>query len=161
MGLAFVLIGFIFRREKPIGFWLVVFLLGIFLAFGKSNPIYESFFPWVPLLNLFRFPEKHFFVSSFAAIFLSGYVLDALMENAKNHRLKILPVLITLILLFGVALYIGMRQAYPSPILPLLVLLVFSFTFAMFYYRKLSKSVFATLVCILVLPLVLIFILLV
>jgi len=151
LGLAFVLLGFVFRREKPIGFWLVVFLFGVFLAFGKFNPLYETFYPWVPLLNLFRFPEKYFFVSSFAAIFLSGYVLDALIQGAKNNRFKIRSVLAILILLFGVTLYIGMSQTYPSPLLPLLILLVFSFAWVMFHYRKLSKPVFSALVCILVL----------
>jgi hypothetical protein len=151
LGVAFVLFGFIFRREKPIGFWLVVFLFGIFLAFGKYNPIYETLYPWVPLLNLFRFPEKYFFVSSFAAIFLSGYVLETLIQSAKNHRFKIFPVLTILTLLFGGTLYFGMRQNYPSPLLPLLVLLLFSFAFVMFCFRKLSKSVFASLVCFLVL----------
>lgn len=151
LGLAFVLFGFIFRREKPIGFWLVIFLFGIFLAFGEFNPFYESFYPWIPLLNLFRFPEKYFFISSFAAVFLSGYVLDALIQSIKSGRFKIFWVLTILILLFGLTLYVGMRQTYPSPILPLLVLIVFGFTFVMLYYRKLSQSVFAALVCILVL----------
>ena len=151
LGLAFVLCGFIFRREKPIGFWLVVFLLGIFLAFGKYNPLYEIFYPWIPLLNIFRFPEKYFFVSSFAAVFLSGYVLEALIQRSKNRRSEILSVITILILLFGVTLNIGMRQTYPSPLLPILIVLLFGFAFVMFRYRKLSKSVFASIVCLLVL----------
>lgn len=150
LGLALVLIGFIFRREKPIGFWLVVFLFGILLALGKYNPLYELVYPWVPLLNMFRFPEKYFFISSFAAVFLSGYVLDALIREVRERRLNIIPVLTLLILLFGFVLYLGMRENYLDPELPLVILLVFCFALVMFYYRKISSTVFAALVCILV-----------
>ena len=150
LGLALVLIGFIFRREKPIGFWLAVFLFGVFLAFGKFNPIYETVYPWVPLLNLFRYPEKYFFVSSFAAVFLSGYVLDALVREVRERRLNIFPVLTLLILLFGLTLYLGIEKTYLDPELSLVILLVFGFALVMFYYRKISPAVFTALACLLV-----------
>ena len=150
LGLAFVLLGFIFRREKPIGFWCVVFLLGLFLSFGKFNPIYEVVYPWVPLLNLFRFPEKYFFISSFAAVFLSGYVLDALIQNIEKRQLKIIPVLAVLVFLLGVTLSVAMGYSYLDPKLPLAVLLVFGCSLVLFHYRKLSQSMFAAVVCLLI-----------
>lgn len=151
LGLAFVLLGFIFRREKPIGFWLVVFLLGLFLSFGKFNPIYETIYPWVPFLNLFRYPEKYFFISSFAVVFLSGYVLDALIEDVNKRQLKTFSVLTTLIFLLGAILSLAMWHSYLDSILPLAVLLVFSCSLMMFYYRRSSPSVFATVVGLLIL----------
>jgi len=151
LGLTFVLLGFIFRREKPIGFWLVVFLVGLFLSFGKFNPLYEMIYPWFPLLNLFRFPEKYFFISSFAAVFLSGYVLDALIQGVEKNRLKIIPILTVLVFLFGVTLSLAMRHSYLDVKLPFAVLLIFGCSLVMFHYRKFSPSVFAAVVCLLVL----------
>jgi hypothetical protein len=151
LGLAFILLAFIFRREKPIRFWLVVFVLGIFLSFGKFNPIYEMIYPWVPFLNLFRFPEKYFFISSFAAVFLSGYVLDALIQSVGKRQLKIIPVLTVLIFLLGATLSLAMWHSYLNTKLPLFVLLIFGCSLVMFHYGKINRSVFAGLVCLLIL----------
>ena len=151
LGLIFVLLGFFFCREKPIRFWLIVFVLGIVLSLGKYNPVYGVMYPWVPLLNLFRFPEKYFFISAFAAVFLSGYVLDALVRSAETRQLKIVPVLTALILLFAATLSLALWHSYLDAKLPLAVLLIFSCSWVMFYYGKLSRSVFATVVCLLIL----------
>ena len=151
LGLAFVLLGFIFRREKPIRFWLIVFVLGILLSFGRFNPIYEVMYPWVPLLNLFRFPEKYFFVSSFAAVFLSGYVLDAISQNIQKRQLKIAPILMILIFLIASTLILALSHSYLDAKLPLAVLLVFGGSLVMFDYGKLSRPMFGTVVCLLIL----------
>jgi hypothetical protein len=151
LGLVFVLLGFIFRREKPIGFWLVVFILGIFLSFGKFNPIYGIAYPWVPLLNLFRFPEKYFFISSFAAIFLSGYVMDILIKGVEKRGLKIIPIVSVLVFVFGTILSVAMWRSYLDVKLPLAVLLIFGCSLVMFYYRRFSPSMFAAVVCLLIL----------
>jgi hypothetical protein len=151
LGLVFILFGFIYRREKPIGFWFVVFLFGLFLAFGKFNPIYEMVYPWVPLLDLFRFPEKYFFISSFAAVFLSGYVLDAIIRDLEQRQLKWIPLVTLLVLLIGWILILTWKHSYLDAKLPLTVLLVFSCALVMFHYRKINRSVFAGLVCLLIL----------
>ena len=151
LGLFFVLLGFIFRRQKPITFWLVVFLSGLFLSFGEFNPVYEMFYPWVPLLDLFRFPEKYFFISSFAVVFLSGYVLDALIQEVEKRRSKFVPVLGALIFLFAAVLTLSLQHSYLDARLPLVVLLVFGCSLMMFYFGKLRQSIFATIVCLLIL----------
>jgi hypothetical protein len=151
LSLVFILFGLVYRREKAIGFWLVIFSLGLFLSFGKFNPVYEIIYPWVPFLNLFRFPEKYFYISSFAAVFLSGYVLDAIIQNIDKHRLKIIPVLTVLVLLIGSILILAMEHSYLNAKLPLAALLIFGGSLAMFHYGKINRSVFAGLVCLLVL----------
>jgi Bacterial membrane protein YfhO len=150
LGLVFILFGFVYRREKPIGFWLVVFLLGLFLAFGKFNPIYEMVYPWVPLLDLFRFPEKYFFISSFAAVFLSGYVLDAIIRDLEQRQLKWIPLVTLLVLLMGWILILTWKHSYLDAKLPLTVLIVFGCALVMFHYGKINRSVFAGLVCLLI-----------
>jgi len=150
LGLAFVLLGFLFCREKHIRFWLVVFVLGIFLSFGRFNPIYEVMYPWVPLLDLFRFPEKYFFISSFAAVFLSGYVLEAIFHDVKNRQFNLIPVLMVLIFLIAATLGLAMWHSYLDASLPLAVLLIFGGSLMMFNYGKLEKPVFASVICLLV-----------
>jgi hypothetical protein len=151
LALVFVLLGFIFRREKPVGFWLVIFILGVFLSFGKFNPIYEVVYPWVPLLSLFRFPEKYFFISSFAAVFLSGYVMDILIKGVEKRRLKIIPIVSMLVFILGTILSIVMWRSNLDAKLPLAVLLIFGCSLVMFYYRRFSPSMFAAVVCLLIL----------
>ena len=72
----FVLLAFYFRQDRNIRFWLLIFFTGIFFALGKYNPVYEIIYPWVPLLDLFRYPEKYFYISALSSIFLVAYVLD-------------------------------------------------------------------------------------
>jgi len=151
LSLVFILFGLVYRREKAIGFWLVIFSLGLFLSFGKFNPVYEIIYPWVPFLNLFRFPEKYFYISSFAAVFLSGYVLDAIIQSIDKHRLKIIPVLTVLVLLIGSILILAKEHSYLNAKLPLATLLIFGGSLTMFHYGKINRSVFAGLVCLLVL----------
>ena len=151
LSLVFILFGLVYWRDKAIRFWLVVFLLGLFLSFGKFNPVYEIIYPWVPLLNLFRFPEKYFYISSFAAVFLSGYVLDAIIQSIDKQRLKIFPVLTVLVLLVGSILILAMEQSYLNAKLPLAALLIFGGSLMLFHYGKINRSVFVGLVCLLVL----------
>ncbi len=150
LAFALVVLGFIFRRQKSIGFWLVVFLLGLFLSLGKFNPIYETIYPWVPFLNLFRYPEKYFFISSFAAVFLSGYVLDALIQGVGKRQLKIIPVITVLVGLLGATLGLAHMFSNLDARLPVAVLVIFGGSLVMFYYRKFSQPVFAAVVCFLI-----------
>jgi hypothetical protein len=151
LSLIFIAIGFLFRRDKAIGFWLVVFLLGIWLALGKNNPFYEYVYHSIPLLELFRFPAKFFFVSSFAAVFLTGFVLDALINHTENHRLKIVPVLMVLILLFGLVGGVGLNQPDLGMEHSLIFLFIFDSVYCLFYFGKIRKIVFTTLVLLLIL----------
>ena len=151
LGLVFVLVGIIFRREKAIGFWLVVFLLGIYVSFGKFNPIYEIVYPWIPLLDLFRFPEKYFFISSFAVVFLSGYVMDMLFDSVEKSQLKLTPILAVLVIVFATILSLAMWHSYIDSKLPLAVLLIFGCSLVMLHYKKFSPPTFATVVCLLIL----------
>ena len=151
LGLVFLLLGFIYRREKAIGFWLVVFGLGLFLAFGKYNPLYEIVYPWVPLLDLFRFPEKYFFISSFAVVFISGYVFDAVIRDLERRQFKWIPSGVLFALLIG-SIFVAVGQfPYLDATLPLIVLLAFGCALVLFHYRKISCSAFSGLVCLLVL----------
>jgi hypothetical protein len=146
VSLFFVLFGFLFRREKVMGFWLVVFLFGIFLAFGKHNPFYPIIYYGIPFLKLFRYPEKYIFLSAFAAVFLTGFGLDRMIRSTRERQIKFFPVLAILIVLFGVIGLRGMGKSYLSPEYSMGLLAVFGFAFVMFYFGKIKESAFVVLV---------------
>jgi hypothetical protein len=150
LGLTFVLLGFFFRREKAVGFWLVVFLFGIFLAFGKHNPFYPIVYYGTPFLDLFRYPEKYVYISSFAAVFLTGYGLEALIRHTRDRQIKIFWVLTILILLFGIIGLLAIGQPYFTPEYSLAILLLFGFSYIMFYFRKMKATWFAVSVLLMI-----------
>ncbi len=150
LGLTFVLLGFFFRREKAVGFWLVVFLFGIFLAFGKHNPFYPIIYYGIPFLDLFRYPEKYIYISSFAAVFLTGYGLEALIRYTRDRQIRIFRVLTILILLFGIIGLLAIWKPYFNPRYSLAILLLFGFSYTMFYFRKMKETWFAVSVLLII-----------
>ncbi len=150
LALVFILIGFFVRREKPIGFWLVVFLFGLWFALGKYNPFYEYLYNSVPLLKLFRFPSKYFYVSSFAAIFLTGYVLDYVVKHTESRYLKLVPVLSVLIIIFGLVAFLGIWQPTLGIENSMVLLFVFGLVYILFYFGKLKKTFFTVVVFLLI-----------
>jgi hypothetical protein len=148
IGLTLVLLGFCFRREKTVRFWLFVFFLGILLALGRYNPLYEYFYSWMPIVKLFRFPEKYFYISSFAVVFLTGFILDLLTKDPRS--VKIAHVLTLLILLFGGVALVGILNPYMEMQLSLSLLFVFGFLYILFYFGKIKRVVFTGLVCFLI-----------
>ena len=151
LGLIFVLLGFFFRREKAVGFWLSIFLIGIFLALGRYNPLYQLIYYGVPFLNLFRYPEKFIYISSFAVVFLTGYGLDYLIRYTRERKVGILQVLIVLFVLFGSLSLLTVWRSYLSPKYPLAFLAIFGFAYTLLYFGKLKEAWFAALVLLVIL----------
>jgi hypothetical protein len=150
LSLGFIFIAFFLRKEKPVGFWLVIFVLGIFFALGQYNPLYKYFYHTVPLTHLFRFPSKYFFVSSFAAVFLAGYVLDYILKHTESRHFKMVPVLSVFIVVFGMVCGVGLWQPALDMGSSLAILFIFSFAYILFYFKKIRKTVFAVIVLLLV-----------
>jgi len=59
-------------RDRLSRFWLLWFLAGIFFGLGEYNPAYRWFYESVPFFKLFRYPEKFFFLSAFALVFMAA-----------------------------------------------------------------------------------------
>ena len=150
IGLIFVLIGFFLRREKAVGFWLVVFLFGIFLALGGNNPFYKLIYYGVPFLNLFRYPEKYIFLSSFALVFLAGYGLDYLIQYTRERKIKFSWVLTTLITFFGLLSVLIVWKPYLSMEHPLGLLATFGAIYIVFYFGKMKETLFAVLILLMI-----------
>jgi membrane protein YfhO len=151
ISLVLALLCFFFRREKAVIFWGAVFLLGVFLALGKYNPLYEAIYYVIPFLALFRYPEKYFYISAFAIVFLTGYGLDFLIHYTRERQIKIFRVLTVFIVLFGVIGMISLWKPSLSPGYSLVLLIAFSFSYVMFYFKKMGKAWFAALVLMMIL----------
>jgi len=150
-GFLFICLGFLFRKDKAVGFWLVIFLFGVFFALGKYNPIYQYIYGWIPLLDLFRYPEKYLFVSSIAAIFLIGFGLDTLVRATQTRQIKISWVLFFLILIFGAISMLALSNPSLEPEFPLTFIIIFSVAYVLLYFGKLKKTGFAALLFVMIL----------
>ena len=150
LALIFVFLGFFLRKDKSIGFWLMIFLFGLWFALGKYNPFYEYFYRTVPLAHLFRMPSKYFFVSSFAAVFLTGYVLDYILKHTQSRHLNVIPVLSVVILVFGMVAILGIGLPTLGIENSMVTLFIFGFVYILFYFKKIGKSVFSVVVLLLV-----------
>ena len=147
----FICLGFLFRKDKAVGFWLVIFLFGIFFALGEHNPLYLYIYRSVPFLDLFRYPEKYLFVSSIAAIFLIGYGLDALVRTTQTRQIKISRILLFLILIFGATSLVALLNPKLEPEFALTFLAIFSVAYVLLYFGKLKKTSFAALLFVMIL----------
>ena len=150
-GFLFVVLGFLFRKDKAVGFWLVVFVCGIFFALGGNNPFYQYIYHWIPFMELFRYPEKYLFITSIAVIFLLGFGLDALLRATQKRQIKISRVLILLILIFGIISTVALVNPHLEPEVPLVLIIIFSVSYVLFYFGKLKQTGFAMLLLAMVL----------
>lgn len=150
IGLLLALLCFFFHREKVVIFWWSIFLLGAFLALGAYNPLYKIIYYAVPFLDLFRYPEKYFYISVFSVVFLSGYGLDFLIRYTRERQMKIFPILTVLIILFGVIGLISFLKPFHDSWYSLFLLAAFSFSYVMFYFRKMKQTGFAAVVLMLI-----------
>ena len=132
----------IFRENKTIRFWLAVFGTGVFFALGKFNPFYSLFHEWVPLFDMFRYPQKFFFLCAFALVFLVGQSLDrfaAGLHNDKSETKKLLFALF--ITAVGVAVMFGMHPDRGG-IETLMILLLIVFGVFALHLKKISQAGF-------------------
>ena len=138
----FLIVALNFRQQKTVQFWLCAFVLGVFLASGAYNPIYKWVYSWMPLMSMFRFPEKFFNISVFALVFLTGYVLDRLVTATQNREIKLSSVMIPLFFVVSMVITVGWVQPGKNPTGALVVLLIFGGTYLLFYFGKLKPSLF-------------------
>ena len=140
--LLFLLVAIKFRAQKAIQFWLWSFLIGIFLASGSHNPVYEWVYSWMPLMDLFRFPEKFFTLSAFSLVFLTGYILDRLVAATQKREIKLYSILIPLVSVVAMVVIAAIVQPEKNVTMSLVALLIFGGVYVLFYYGKLRTIVF-------------------
>ncbi len=140
----FVLLGCLlaYRKDKAIRFWLMVFGLGIFFALGKFNPLYSLFHEWVPIFNLFRFPQKFFFLCAFALVFLLGLSLDRLVYGIHNDRKEMKKSFFALsITAMGLVAVFGIHSNR-NGLETLMILLLLAFAIFALHLKKVNQTKF-------------------
>jgi len=150
-GFVFLALGTLLCRSRAVAFWLVIFCSGIFFALGKNNLVYEYIYKWTPFLNLFRYPEKYLFATSMAAVFLIGFVLDALIQAAVSRKIPIFRVVALLVGVFAVTSWVALSNPYLEPQLPLAFIFVFSVATVLLYFNRIHRHLFAGLVFLMIL----------
>ena len=137
------------REQKTIRFWLMVFALGAFFALGEFNPLYSLFHEWVPLFNLFRYPQKFFFFCAFALVFLSAWGLDRFIEGITNKKAEMKKLLLALLAIAMVVA--GMYGAHTNRagLESLMILLLLAFGIFALHLKKLNRSGFFSLLLLL------------
>lgn len=86
-------------KDKLVGFWIAVALIGIFLAKGASEPfsdVYKWLFFNIPGFSLFRDSSKFFFLIALSYSVLLGITFDATGKRIKAFKIKYLFFLFTI-----------------------------------------------------------------
>lgn len=149
----FILFGclLINSAEKPIRFWLMTFGAGVFFALGKHNPTYFLFHEWVPVFDLFRYPQKFFFLCAYSMVFLTALSLDRIVQaiiNGKRQLNKLL--LVVFVLAIVVAGILGTNAERPG-LESLLILLLLAIGLFGLSAKKINRSGFFSLLLFLML----------
>lgn len=95
LSLMLAVIGFAASRRKPLPlFWAVVALVAFLLALGYATPLARIMY-YVPVMNRFRVPARHFLELTFAASVLAGLGISAIRQGKVTSRLVLKTVLIS------------------------------------------------------------------
>ncbi len=74
------------RRRLETAVWSAIGVGGILVALGESTPVFGWLFDHVPGFGAFRFPEKYFFLTAFAAMLLAARGGQAFLEGARHRH---------------------------------------------------------------------------
>lgn len=87
------------KKDKGVGFWLLIALMGIFLVKGSNPPlpqIYGWLFANLPGFSLFRDPSKFYFLISLSYSVLISYSVTALSKRSLKLVILVIIYLIWL-----------------------------------------------------------------
>jgi len=117
---------YIVRGTAKIKYFLItLFLVSIFLSFGKYNPVFKYLFWFVPGINLLQIPVKLFFITGFVLAAMAGKGAGCFRQVCENTQkakyfliLLLLPVTALAVLLvsssfWGDELYRLFYAVYP------------------------------------------------
>ena len=74
------------RHRPATAFFAGVFVIGLFLALGRFNPLYEALYEHVPGFDLFRVPARWLFLSTFGIAGLAALGLESLSALCSQTR---------------------------------------------------------------------------
>ena len=95
----FISIAGFFKKHKDKYFWGIIALVSFLLIFGKNLPFYKLTY-YLPLLNIFRIPSRHWVEFCFAFAVLGGFGFDYIIRSKFKEFKKMSLIIIALILSF-------------------------------------------------------------
>ena len=148
----FMCSGVILFKSKEIKFWTVVFFVGIFFSLGQYNPFYFYLYKWLPVLDMFRYPQKFFFLSAFSLVFISAFWLKAFTASVEEGRYKFKPLLFLSLVVGMVLIWISIWVHWRHAAMTFLSIGALVYLCRLFYQSSLTAQQFkgAVLVMILV-----------
>ncbi|MEK6647466.1 MAG: YfhO family protein [Candidatus Firestonebacteria bacterium] len=105
--LLFAIYAMIYEKKQHILFWIVMFLLSVFMVFGKYFSLYPLLYKFFPGISFIRYPVKFIFITTFCITILSGKGIDLFLEKCKsidNKKYIKLIFFITMLFLFAIFL---------------------------------------------------------
>jgi hypothetical protein len=147
----FLFIGMIFLKNKAIRFWMIVFFMGIFFALGSRNPLYQYFYDLIPLMHLFRYPEKYYYISAFALIFLTGLGVEAIVRETLLKKINWKSVCGIILFMFGLVSLTALNSDELKPYFSFIILLIFGLLYLNFYFGKIGAEKLKILLLVLIL----------
>lgn len=79
-------VSLIFDRSRIANVFKVIFITGLFLAFGRFSFVYDIFYRIMPGLGYIRYPVKFFFMSAVGFAFLAGSGWALYLERARARE---------------------------------------------------------------------------
>ncbi len=104
------------RKEKVITLGLTA--ISLILALGKYTPLYPFLFQYIPLVSLFRFPEKFFFLTCLLLLFMTlRGLVDFLESDSFRSRGPFLILATICILAFASYLFLLFDSGFLSGVI--------------------------------------------
>jgi hypothetical protein len=99
------------RRRRLTVFWGVVILFSLLLALGYATPLARLMY-YVPVMNRFRVPARHFLEMTFAVSVLAGLGVSAIRRGQVSLGLIRKTILVSSLVMFACLLMITVKNAF-------------------------------------------------
>lgn len=113
LGITFAIAILFVRRDRRVGFFILIAAVALFLGLGDLNPAYRGL-RYLPLFNYFRVPSRFFFWYTFAIAALAAMMLDYWLARAQiTARFTRGQKIALAFAMFGLAVTVGLIPAIP------------------------------------------------
>ncbi len=113
LGITFAIAILFVRRDRRVGFFVLIAAVALFLGLGDLNPAYRGL-RYLPLFNYFRVPSRFFFWYTFAIAALAAMMLDYWLARAPiTTRFTRGQKVALAFVVLGLAIIVGLIPAIP------------------------------------------------
>jgi len=113
LGITFAIAILFVRRDRRVGFFVLIAAVALFLGLGDLNPAYRGL-RYLPLFNYFRVPSRFFFWYTFAIAALAAMMLDDWLARAPiTTRFTRGQKIALAFVVLGLAIIVGLIPAIP------------------------------------------------